>query len=250
MTKRFYIVALVASVSFAVAGLYAAQQPENGSIINPAPVVVRDRFSDVSNQYGWGLPSASIEEVRSDLLTWANSRYRSGANIVVGDALRLPNTGFDPIPPLWVVSLLDFQVLSILKFLPTAVDLTGKPMPKTHTVYVLRDSQEDIFSVVVESYDGTFYVREIGPVLDRTVEMQNLDAGHRRLKVWPPKRQHGLQLGKPVFIPYPFPSNQVFFQYGDDPETATFEDIHTGQTIQGIRPLLGQMAGSLPVLGQ
>ena len=72
MTKRFYIVALVASVSFVVAGLYAAQQPENGSIINPAPVVVRDRFSDVSNQYGWGLPSASIEEVRSDLLTWAN----------------------------------------------------------------------------------------------------------------------------------------------------------------------------------
>jgi hypothetical protein len=190
----------------------------------------------------WRLRSRNKDGVRDEIVSWANVHFTLPQGSTFGDDKDLVK----PLLPLKLVKSVEFSVIPVPEWRHVEGYEESKA-PTYHAVCLLRDGRGDLYNVVVESYDPNrekFVIHSVGPVLDRTPEATDLPIEKRRLKTWPTEnttiRPSHIK-GKPVIIPYPYSMNQYYFQYGDDPVTATFISINSGKYYQGLETILSDV---------
>lgn len=211
----------------------------------------KDQASSSSEKYAlnrddeWSLKSQKVTELNDDIALWANQHFEEKAMIVGSISLK-EQAALSPVLPLTLVDLVEFTVLRIPKS-RRAPGYEKLKLPSFHAVAVLKDSRGDLYSAVVESYDPdkkSFSVQSVGPTLNASLDTISLPLEDRRMKSWPfedASAQASETGGKLVLIPYPYPMNQIFFQYGDNPSTATLKSIHTGKVYQGLDQVLDEV---------
>lgn len=222
---------------------------------------------------GWELKSSNLDELKEEVADWAIKHYQLSnvAQNLHEQQLRPQNEDvpeqFLPKSQLSLEQFVQFDIVPI----PEGRRVPGYEglMPPTyHAVALLKDAHGDLYDVVLGSFDSekkSFAVRSTGPFLDHTVEAISLPLEERRLRSWPPltmaKKLRAApndanisdalsKRPKPVLIPYPYPVNQIYWQYGDDTETAVFESIHSGQIYQGLAAVLDAVDEDWRKLGE
>jgi hypothetical protein len=194
------------------------------------------------------LRSRNDSELPSEITEWANRHFSGDAEVFgdfssqeVGNGQEISNDIAIPHPPFTFERIVEFEVLAIPDD-RRHPEMNEMRMPTYHALALLRDIRGDVYNVVIKSFqdnkDG-FVVESVGPLVDNTPERINLPINQRRLQQLPFSGNFlaGAK-GKPVLVPYPYPMNQIFYQYGDDPETAIFQSIHTGRIGHGLKEIL------------
>jgi hypothetical protein len=222
---------LVASVVFATR-LWSQTQSQSETIVLPISPTKSDRPSS------WRISKS--KDLGQGVLTWVQSREAQGG-FPSNPSLNARRGGAPE-----VVSAVEFKVLRIPEERRKAIGFTGAKDPSFHAVIILRDQQGQLVEVVVGSPrdqdDGkTLEVYSIGPLLDERSEKRSLPAKQRGLMTWPPRSRVATDAGKPVLIPYPYAINQIFYQHGDDPDTAVFESLVTGRVYRGLDSVLSEV---------
>jgi hypothetical protein len=95
-----------------------------------------------------------------------------------------------------------------------------------------------LFRTFVESFDGeTFKVTSFGPAKDRRAT----DERSATIDTWPVQsiqNEANKASAKLVMIPYPYPMNQLYYQFGDDVRTARLLNVESRLSYEGLDDLL------------
>ncbi len=124
--------------------------------------------------------------------------------------------------------------------LPEGRHIPGYPEPQEPMefyAFVLSDEKNRVFRAFVQSFDGLNYtVTTFGPAIDH-----RKDQDPTFLSTWPIQELQDQAIAsgaKLVMIPYPFTSNQLYYQFGEHAENSRLVHVETGISYNGSHALL------------
>jgi hypothetical protein len=194
------------------------------------------------------LHSKNNSELSGEIVEWANRHFSNDSEVFgdfssrsLGPDQEVSNDIAIPHPPFTLEQIIEFEVLAIPNQ-RRSPEMNNMQMPTYHALALLRDSEGDVYNVVIKSFKDekdSFIVESVGPLVDNTPERISLPINQRRLRGLPflGSYMFGAR-GKPVLVPYPHPMNQIFYMYGGNPETAVFRSMHTGRLYHGLNNIL------------
>lgn len=185
----------------------------------------------------WRLSGGNLQEISSEIGDWSLGMFGPDAHhAVIGDSSDQKVVVKDKPS---VIETYDVVVLDI----PTGRFVEGYPEPVeplTFYVIVLEDGSGTIFNANIQSFDGRhFKVTSFGEVVDRRHDRPS--GAVTTPRKWPVEaiRDEAISAdAKMVMIPYPYPMNQTYYQYGDDIETARFVHTESGASFDGFADVL------------
>ncbi len=194
-----------------------------------------NRGDDSSGYSIWKLRGNDLASLSEEVPVWANEHFTEGANgEVVGTIPEESRvTGMFTLVEAFDVEVIDIPNNRRVKPYKTPQE------PALFMSFVLKDAAGKLFVAHVKSMDGeSFRGITMGPALDHQVATH---FSNDPLTMWPapeirnPAEAAGAKL---VMIPYPVPVHQVYYQYGDDVQTAKLVHVESGASYDGLNALL------------
>lgn len=127
-----------------------------------------------------------------------------------------------------------------------------KRTPETatfHTVAVLRDARGDLYSFTLTSTApdrSVVGLQNYGPLTDENPGVVNLPISRRRLREFPVDFETGKPLrpegGRCLYVPYPFPADQVYWLFGADPHSSPLQGLYRNDRYKNVEEIISLIA--------
>lgn len=190
---------------------------------------------DVASYSIWNLQSSDFASLTEEIPLWANEYFSEGVD---GENAGTVPEELEVTGKFTLVEAFDIEVVDIPD--GRRVKPYRKPQePVSFAAFVLKDEAGELFRTYVQSKDGVNFRGEaFGPALDRQVVT---NFSKEPLTTWPAPeiRSEAEKAGaQMVMIPYPYAMHQVYYQYGEDVQTAKFVYVESGEVYSGLDVLL------------
>lgn len=186
----------------------------------------------------WTLQGTDFESVSEEVAVWATKTFSEDAGgnpfgVVRSEASKF--TGELELIASYQVRVVDIPDGRRVGEYPEPTE------PKAFFIFVLKDEQGRAFRTFVQSSDDeTFKATAFGPALDRQTVV-DATKSKRHLNTWPAmelQNEAEKMDAELVLIPYPYPMNQVYYQYGTEVETSQLVNAETGASYTNLTDLL------------